>query len=64
DAYVFSKLPLQLLRKKWQYYLLTMVKANFPERKELVDMLWRGYPDGFYTHPGNDKKYPPKITEH
>ncbi|QGP61814.1 Putative transposase (plasmid) [Piscirickettsia salmonis] len=37
-----------------------MVKANFPERKELVDMLWRGYPDGFYTHPGNDKKVPTK----
>ncbi|WP_416431246.1 IS91 family transposase [Piscirickettsia salmonis] len=56
----FSKLPLQLLRKKWQYYLLTMVKGNFPERKALVDQLWNDYPNGFYTHPGNDKKVPTK----
>ncbi|WP_416431239.1 transposase [Piscirickettsia salmonis] len=49
----FSKLPLQLLRKKWQYYLLTMVKGNFPERKALVDQLWRKrrYLGRYFAHP-------------
>ncbi|RNC76617.1 hypothetical protein DA717_14965, partial [Piscirickettsiaceae bacterium NZ-RLO2] len=56
----FKSIPLQLLRKKWQYYLLSMVKINFPKRKALVDQLWNDYPNGFYTHPGNDKKVPTK----
>jgi hypothetical protein len=43
----------QIIHRKWQYYLLGMVKAVLSEVAgvaELVDTLWRQYPKGFVAH--------------
>jgi hypothetical protein len=56
----FNHLPLQLLRRKWQYHLLNYVKENFPEEKQLVSQLWDNNPKGFYVYPGEESKVPTK----
>jgi hypothetical protein len=59
-----SYLPYAILHKKWQYYLLTMVKAvlaNEPEAVGLIDELWRQYPKGFVAHL--KAKAVPKLAE-
>ena len=45
-------LPYALLRRKWQWHLLTMVRQTLksPEVQQLVDTCWRQYPRGFVTH--------------
>ncbi len=43
----------QIIHRKWQYYLLGMVKAVLSEVvgvAELIDALWPQYPKGFVAH--------------
>lgn len=49
--------------KQWQKHLLCWVAEEFQSLKALVGTLWRDYPDGFYTHPGNNDKGPKKVTK-
>lgn len=56
----FNHLPLQLLRKKWQYHLLSYVKETFPDEKRLVSELWDNNPNGLYVFPGEASKVPTK----
>lgn len=56
----FNRLPLQLLRKKWQYHLLGYVKQTSPEEKKLVSKLWDNNPNGLYVYPGEESKVPAK----
>jgi hypothetical protein len=43
-----SYFPYDELHKRWQYHLLTMLKARVatPEMKQQIDALWQKYPDG------------------
>ena len=46
-------LPYALLRKKWQYYLLTEIKAKTPKTSEnsrFIDHLFKGNNRGFYVN--------------
>jgi hypothetical protein len=46
-------LPYDLLRKKWQYYLLTGVKKILPKTKEnarLIDQMFKNNAKGFYVN--------------
>lgn len=46
-------LPYGLLRKKWQYYLLTEIKASLPQTREnsrLIDYLFKSQRKGFYVN--------------
>jgi hypothetical protein len=45
-------LPYAMLRKKWQWYLLTMLRQTVKtqEMKRLVDMCYTRYREGFVTH--------------
>ena len=46
-------LPYSLLRKKWQYYLLTELKAKLPKNREnsrLIDYLFKSKNNGFYVN--------------
>jgi len=46
-------LPYALLRKKWQYYLLTELKALLPktsENAQLIDYLFKSKSKGFYVN--------------
>lgn len=48
--------PYEILHKKWQHHLLTMVKEQFGERaKEVVDTLWKEYPKGFVAYASAGK---------
>jgi Putative transposase/Transposase zinc-binding domain len=48
--------PYEVLHKKWQYHLLSMLKEQFGDRvKELVDLLWKKYPQGFVGHVSKGK---------
>lgn len=42
----------EIIHKKWQYHLLTMVKDWFksPEINKLIDKLWKKYPKGLVAH--------------
>lgn len=42
----------EIIHKKWQYYLLKLIKKNnpTPEMRKLVDELWMSYPDGFVAN--------------
>ena len=43
--------PYEIMRKKWQYHLLGMVKEHFGDSiKDCVDLLWKNYPEGFVGH--------------
>ncbi len=44
--------PYEVLRHKWQYHLLNMMKQEVPtpEMKGLVDYLWKRYPNGFVAN--------------
>lgn len=44
-------IPYNVLRKKWQYYLLTMMKEQLGgEVQEVVDFLWNEYSEGFVAN--------------
>ena len=45
-------LPYALLRRKWQWHVLTMVRQTLksPAVQQLVDTCWRQYPRGLVTH--------------
>ncbi len=46
-------IPYGLLRKKWQYYLLTKLKAMFPKTREnarFIDFLFKSQYKGFYVN--------------
>ena len=50
-------LPYEMLRKKWQWYLLTMLRETLKthEINRLVDTCYRRYPNGFVANvqPGD-----------
>ena len=50
-------LPYEMLRKKWQWHLLTMLRQTLktPEINQLVDTCYRKYPNGFVANvqPGD-----------
>lgn len=50
-------LPYEMLRKKWQWHLLTMLRQTLktPEINRLVDACYRKYPNGFVANvqPGD-----------
>jgi hypothetical protein len=47
----------EIIHKKWQYHLLSMIKSwfNTMEIKELVDQLWKKYPNGLVAHVSKGK---------
>jgi len=47
-----ESLPYRLLRKKWQWHLLTMLRQTVqtPEIKRLVDTCYTRYREGFVTN--------------
>lgn len=48
----FSFIDFDLLHKKWQYYLLNMLRENVKskEMEEEIDRCWREYPKGFVAY--------------
>lgn len=45
--------PYDILHKKWQYSILTMLRCYFGDRdevKELIDRMWKTYPKGFVAN--------------
>ena len=50
-------IPFDLMHKKWQYHLLTMLRNHVhdPHINRDVDLAWRKYPNGFvaYLQPGD-----------
>ena len=43
--------PYEIIHKKWQYHLLGMIKRVIGKGiSELIDLLWRNYPNGFVGH--------------
>jgi hypothetical protein len=49
-------IPYEIMHRKWQYHLLTMLRENVPDPKAQkdIDQAWRKYPKGFvaYLQPG------------
>ena len=46
-------MPYKVIHKKWEYYLFKMVRevlGDEPEVAELIDELWRRYPNGLVAH--------------
>ena len=57
-------LPYNLLRKKWQYHLLTEVKKHLPKTREhakFIDRLFKKNPKGFYVN-GESKMTSARYT--
>ena len=54
----FKHLSLRSLRLLWQKHLLGFIVAEFGELNGVASQLWEEYPEGFYAHPGNNKKVP------
>jgi len=52
-----SYIPYQLMHRKWQYHLLTMLRENVsdPAVKKDIDRAWRSYPKGLvaFLQPGD-----------
>jgi hypothetical protein len=44
-----SYIPFEIIHRKWQYYLLTLLREEVPDRavERAVDNAWRQYPKGF-----------------
>ena len=53
----YNYLPYEMLRKKWQWHLLTMLRQTLKNKEidRLVDACYRRYPNGFVTNvqPGD-----------
>lgn len=48
--------PYEIIHKKWQYYLLGMLKEKLGACiKSQVDLLWKKYPQGFVGHVSKGK---------
>ena len=51
-----SYIPYEMMHKKWQYHLLTMLRENVsdPEAKKDIDRAWKAYQKGLvaYLQPG------------
>lgn len=64
----FGKFPYEIMRKKWQYHLLKMIKEFLPtpDMKKLVDFLWQEYPNGFVFNilDGNVPQKMRKLTNY
>lgn len=60
----FGKFPYEIMRNKWKYYLLRMIRKFSPDRKtlKLVDELWREYDKGFVFYIV-DGEVPTKIRK-
>lgn len=54
----FKALPLGQLRLLWKKHLLGLVETEFTELNDVQKELSEGYPNGFYAHPGDNKKVP------
>jgi hypothetical protein len=50
--------PYALLRRKWQWHLLTMLRQTLKTAAidQLVDTCFRKYPDGLVTNVGHPRK--------
>jgi len=52
-----SYIPYEIMHKKWQYHLLTMLRQNVsdPAVEKDIDRAWRDYPNGFvaFLQPGD-----------
>ena len=52
-----SYIPYELMHRKWQYHLLTMLRENVadPAVRKDIDRAWRDYPKGFvaFLQPGS-----------
>ena len=52
-----SYIPYDLMHRKWQYHLLTMLRQNVsdPAVENDIDRAWRNYPNGFvaFLQPGD-----------
>lgn len=55
-----SYIPFDLIHRKWQYHLLTMLKENIsdPGVKQDIDWAWEKYPKGFVAFVDKDKVPP------
>lgn len=44
-----SYIPFEMIHRKWQYYLLTMLRENIshPDIEEVIDFAWKKYTKGF-----------------
>jgi len=55
-----SFIPFDLIHRKWQYHLLSMLKENIPDprMKKDVNRAWKKYPKGFVAYVEKDKVPP------
>ncbi len=55
-----SYIPFDLIHRKWQYHLLSMLKENIPDprMKKDVNRAWKKYPKGFVAYVEKDKVPP------
>ena len=53
-------IPFDLIHRKWQYHLLSMLKENIPDprMKKDVNRAWKKYPKGFVAYVEKDKVPP------
>jgi hypothetical protein len=59
--------PYEILHKKWQYYLLKMLKEQLGESVQAqVDVLWKNYPEGFvgYVSKGKAPEYSQGLAKY
>ncbi|ODS38062.1 MAG: hypothetical protein A7316_08625 [Candidatus Altiarchaeales archaeon WOR_SM1_86-2] len=60
-----NKFPYKMLRKAWQYQILTRVKEVIPdtsENRRLIDFLFKNYPEGFYVRAKDSIKSKRKLS--
>ncbi|MBM4039270.1 MAG: transposase [Planctomycetes bacterium] len=55
-----SYIPFELVHRKWQYYLLTLLREEVADRavERAIDQAWRGYPRGFVAFVDKGKVPP------
>jgi len=55
-----SYIPFDLIHRKWQYHLLSMLKENIPDprMKKDINRAWKKYPKGFVAYVEKDKVPP------
>jgi len=52
----FGYFPYEIIHKKWQYHLLSMLKKQFGYSiYKQIDLLWKQYPQGFVGHVSKGK---------
>lgn len=59
----FRYIDMNILRKKWQDHLLSMIRKKMPELNALSDALEAKHVDGFYANPGKVGEVPTGNTK-